>query len=65
MKIRKTLKNKNTQKNATVYEHNNSIIVQIAGYGVIVDRTAIEKKSLVLFQNIRNLKKNLIQPVWS
>lgn len=44
MKVRKTLKNKNTQKNAVVYEHDNKVIVNISDYGVIIDNTAIEKK---------------------
>lgn len=57
MKIRKTLKNKNTQKNATVYEHNNSIIVQITGYGVIIDRTAIEKKEFDSLSEYQKFEK--------
>ena len=44
MKIRKTLKNSNAGKNATVYEHSNKIIVVISPQGVIVDNTALERK---------------------
>lgn len=44
MKIRKTLKNSNTGKNATVYEHSNKIIVVISPQGVIVDNTVLERK---------------------
>ena len=54
MKVRKTLRNKNTQKNATVYEHDNKVIVTISDYGVIIDNTAIEKKE---FDSISEYEK--------
>lgn len=44
MKIRKTLKNSNTGKNVTVYEHSNKIIVVISPQGVVIDNTALERK---------------------
>lgn len=54
MKVRKTLRNKNTQKNATVYEHDNKVIVTISDYGVIIDNTAFEKKE---FDSISEYEK--------
>ena len=59
MKIRKTLKNINTGKNATVYEHSNKIIVVISPQGVIIRR--LKEKSLILLQNMKPLKKLLRQ----
>lgn len=35
MKIRKTLQNKNTQKNVVVYEHDKKIIANISDYGMV------------------------------
>lgn len=54
MKVRKTLKNKNTQKNAVVYEHDRKVIVDISDYGVVIDNTAIEKKE---FDSISEYEK--------